>query len=108
VIYIVIYLLIDTLITGVFLWVGMKLVAMFMGMSKGAVYCTYWQLVLAAGASALAGLIPDIGWALSLLVLFGLMMKFTEAGFLEVFLMVTAARVTAMLAVFILYPIIFG
>ena len=104
----VITLLIDILLTGVFLWVGMKLVAMFMGMGKGAVYCTYWQLVLAAGASALVGLIPTVGWVLSLVVLFGLMMKFAEAGFLEVFLMVLASRVAAMLTVFLLYPVIFG
>lgn len=64
----------------------MKLAAKFTGMGKGAIYCSYWQLVVAAGASAIAGLVAGIGWLLSVIVLFGLTMKFAEAGLREVFL----------------------
>ncbi len=106
-IYEIIMLILDALITGVFLWIGMKLVAMFMGMGKGAVYCAYWQLVVAAGASALVGLVPGIGWVLSIVVLFGLMMKFAEAGLLEIFSMVVISKIAAVLALLLLAPLLF-
>lgn len=104
----VITFFIDTLITGVFLWLGMKAVALYMGMGKGAVYCAYWQLVVAAGVSALTGLVPIVGWLLSWATLLGLMMYFADAGFFEVLLMVIVAKVSSLLALFLLMPVIVG
>lgn len=90
------------MITGAFLWVGMKVTAKRMGMVKGAVYCSYGELVIATVASSLVALVPGVGWLLSIITLFWLMMKFTEAGFLEVLWMVAIAKLAYVVALLVL------
>ena len=97
---------INALVVGVFLWLGMKAVAIYQGMGKGADYCSYSNLVIAAAASSLVSLIPSFGWVLSIIVLLGLMMKFAEASFMEVLVMVGVAKVCALLVTFMLIPVI--
>lgn len=61
---------INALVVGVFLWIGMKAVAVYQGMGKGADYCSYSNLVIAAAASTLetydgcpSFLLCDIGFS---------------------------------------------
>ena len=102
----IINFILDVTITGAFLWVGMKVTAKRMGMVKGSVYCSYWELLIAVVASSLVGLVPSIGWVLSIITLFWLMMKFTEAGFIEVLWMVAIAKVAFAFALLVILPLL--
>ena len=76
--------MVGTMFTALALWVGMK----FTGV-RGS----FIMLVLIAGISALFGLIPEVGWMVSLVVLFLLICKWTTADFFpDAVLMVIAAN----------------
>ena len=103
---IAIELAVDVLVGAVFLWIGMKFTArVIAGMQPGASYCSWKEILLAAGAAALASLLPGVlGWILSWVVLFVLLLRFTGGSFTEVAIIVFFSRVAAMIASLWLIP----
>ncbi len=69
---IVIGFLAGTVFSAVCLWAGMKLTK---------VDGTFLGMLLIAAISSLAGLIPFVGWLVSLIVMFVLISKWTDAEF---------------------------
>jgi hypothetical protein len=107
----VIQLTVDVLFGAAFLWLGMKFTArVIAGMQAGANYCSWSEILLASVAAAIAYLVPGVfGWALSWIVLFVLLIKFTGGTFLEVAIIVFFSRVAAIAAHFLLMPyLMFG
>ena|GEM_PF-4841452 len=96
---IVIQFLITAVITIPALWVGMKLTAIFIGMGKGAVYCSFWQIAVVSVVSAVVALIPTIGEVASFAIFYYLLWKFTEAGVMELVMMVLFSKIVSILAV---------
>ena len=95
---------VDALVSAAFLWLGMKIVARFVGMPPGGVYCGYRELLVAVVAASGVSLIPKIGWVASIAVLFYLLKRFTSAGFGEILSMVLISRVVAILVLIPLLP----
>ena len=93
-------LVVDILIGAAFLWVGMKFTArVIAGMQPGASYCSWNEILLASVVAALASLLPGaIGWILSWVVLFALLIRFTGGTFTEVAVIVFFSRVAAIVA----------
>ena len=96
-IYFLLAFVLDAVIGAAFLWIGMKVVARFVGMMPGAEYCSYSELLIAVAAASVASLLPGIGWLASIIVLFVLLRKFTSAGVGEIIGMVLISRVAAII-----------
>lgn len=69
---VVVGLLIGTVFSAACLWAGMKLTK---------VDGTFVGMILIAAISSLVGLIPMVGWLVSLVVMFALISKWTDAEF---------------------------
>jgi len=70
-----------------------------MGMGKGAVYCSFSQIAVVSVVSAAVSLLPNIGEVASFVVFYYLLWKFTEAGVLELVMMVLFSKIVSILAV---------
>ncbi|MGD8570683.1 MAG: hypothetical protein PVJ39_21535 [Gammaproteobacteria bacterium] len=81
--------------TAFFLWLGMKLMQVYTGAGWSGSYCSFWELLIATAASAIVGELPYVGLVLSWVVLFWLLLKFTEANIGEVIIMVIFSKVIA-------------
>jgi len=57
---------------------------------------------MVAFASSLAARIPYIGWALSLIVMYYMLRRVTEAEFRELWIMIVVSRIAAIFAVLFL------
>jgi hypothetical protein len=97
---------IDILVGAAFLWIGMKFTArVIAGMPPGASYCSWGEILLASIGAALINLLPGIlGWLLSWLVLFVMLIKFTGGTVTEVAIIVFFSRVAALIASIWLIP----
>jgi hypothetical protein len=101
-------LAVDILVGAAFLWIGMKFTARVVaGMQPGASYCSWKEILLASIAAALVSLLPGVvGWILSWVVLFALLIRFTGGTFTEVAIIVFFSRVAAIIANIWLIPFI--
>ncbi len=80
----------DALIGGVILWLAAKITSVDLVLR---------ETVIAAGGAAVVSLIPVVGWALSLVVLFVLLKKFSEANIWpDIILMVIVSRLVSFVA----------
>lgn len=86
-----IYFLLDAVISGGILWIASRLTA---------VDLLFKTAVIVAGASALIGLIPAIGWLLSIILFFYLLSHFTGAPFWpDLILMVLVSKLVSLVIV---------
>ena len=92
-------LLLDIAISAAFLWVGMKVASVYAGMPNGGQYCEYPDLFKVVAIAAVASVIPYIGTVLSIVVLFYMLRKVTEADVMELIIMVLVSRLAALVAV---------
>lgn len=90
-----IYVVLDALIGGLFLWFAARITS---------VDLSFRETVAAAGGAALASLVPTIGWVLSLVVLFVLLKKFSQANIWpDILLMVIISRLVAFVVLLSLF-----
>jgi len=83
-----------SLIMGTSLWVGMKITK---------VEGTFLAMLIIAAATMLVGLIPGVGWILSLIALYFMLHKWTSAEFWpDSVILVTVAWLVRFVAVWIL------
>ncbi|KKO45219.1 hypothetical protein WG68_10810 [Arsukibacterium ikkense] len=68
---IILILILDVVITGLFLWLAGKVTTVQVGYKEG---------VVCVGASSLLALIPGFGWILSIIALFYLLKQYTGAA----------------------------
>jgi hypothetical protein len=88
--------LVSAIVGAAFLWVGMKVTARFVGMPSGGAYCSFKELIGVSVIAAIAGLVPYVGWVLSIVVLFFALRKVTDAGPLELIMMVAISRLAVL------------
>ena len=80
----------DALIGGVVLWLAAKITSVDLVLREA---------VIAAGGAAIVALVPTEGWALSIVVLFVLLKKFSRANIWpDLILMVIVSRLVSFLA----------
>ncbi|HIZ49750.1 MAG TPA: hypothetical protein IAA18_01565 [Candidatus Pseudomonas excrementavium] len=80
----------DALIGGVVLWLAAKITSVDLVLREA---------VIAAGGAAIVALVPTVGWALSIVVLFVLLKKFSRANIWpDLILMVIVSRLVSFLA----------
>jgi len=92
-------LLLDIAISAAFLWVGMKAASVYAGMPNGGQYCEYSDLFKVVAGAAVVSIVPYVGPVLSIIVLFYLLRKVTEADVMELIIMVLVSRLAALVAV---------
>lgn len=92
---------VTAIVGAAFLWVGMRITARLAGMVPGAAYCRFRELVAVSALAAAAGLVPHVGWILSVVTLFVALRKVTEADAWELIVMVIIARTAAVAAFFV-------
>lgn len=81
----------DALVGGVILWFAAKVTSVDLNLK---------ETVTAAGAAAVVSLVPTVGWILSIVVLFALLKKFSQANIWpDLILMVIVSRLVAFLAI---------
>ena len=83
---------ISILIGTVFLWLSMLFVNRFIVDKHTQIKCPFWKLLVAVAVSSALSFIPIIGWLLSIIVFFILVMIFTGAFVFEVLVMVLIAK----------------
>ena len=87
----ILYVILDAILGGLILWVASKITTVDLAIR---------ETIIAAGAAALASLIPDLGWFLSIVILFYLLKKFSQADIWpDLLLMVIVSRGIAFLAI---------
>lgn len=96
--------LIDIAVSAAFLWLGMKVASVYAGMPNGGQYCGYQDLVKVCVVAAAISLVPYIGLIGSWVGLFYMLYKVTEAGPVELLIMVFISRAAAALAFILLVP----
>lgn len=90
-----IYLVLDALVGGLFLWLAARITSVDLSLR---------ETVLAAGGAAAASLVPGVGWMLSLVVLFVLLKKFSQADIWpDILLMVIISRLVAFVVLLSLF-----
>lgn len=88
---VILYIALDAILGGIALWIAAKITS---------VDISILQTVIAAGASALASMVPGFGWVLSVLILFFLLKQFSQANIWpDVLLMVIVGRLVSFVAV---------
>ena len=92
-------LVLNIIIVTFGLWVGMKLMQLFMGTGLSGGFCRIHELSIAATSAILVSLVPYIGFVLSWVVLIALLMKFAEESIGAVILMVFTGKLASFLAV---------
>lgn len=102
---VVLYFLLDLFISASFLWIGMKAASAYAGVANGGTYCSYEDLLKVCIAASLVALVPYIGWVLSWAVLFYMLKKVTEAGLVEIIIMVLVSRLVALFTVPFLFTL---
>lgn len=85
---------INVLIGTFFLWLAMKFVNKFMVDKHTQIKCPFWKLLVAVAVSSVLSFIPMVGWLLSIIVFFFLVMTFTGAMVFEVLIMVLISKFT--------------
>jgi len=90
---------IDLIASAAFLWVGMKVASVVAGIPGGGQYCGYVDLLKVALVTAIAALVPYVGWALSFIAMFYMLRRVTEAAFRELVIMIVVSRIAAILTV---------
>ena len=81
----------DALVGGVILWLSAKITSVDLALK---------ETVIAAGAAAIVSLVPTVGWILSIVVLFALLKKFSQANIWpDLSLMVIVSRLVAFAAI---------
>ena len=81
----------DALGGGVILWLSAKITSVDLALK---------ETVIAAGAAAIVSLVPTVGWILSIVVLFALLKKFSQANIWpDLILMVIVSRLVAFAAI---------
>lgn len=81
----------DALVGGVILWLSAKITSVDLALK---------ETVIAAGAAAIVSLVPTVGWILSIVVLFALLKKFSQANIWpDLILMVIVSRLVAFAAI---------
>jgi hypothetical protein len=98
-----IFLILKTIVNGVFLWIGSKIVLGMSG-SRDTNYCTFWQLCIVAFAGSVLSFIPMIGWMFATLAVFMLLFEFTKASFSEVLIIVIISRIASSIIPLLLLP----
>lgn len=68
---IVLFFILDVLVSGFFLWIAGKVTTVQIGFKEG---------LICIGASSILGLIPGVGWILSIIAFFYLLKDFTGAN----------------------------
>lgn len=87
------------IISAGFLWLGMKAAVVYAGLRWHNSYCDYKDLLWVAALPALVAYLPVVGFPLSIILLFYLLMQVTEASFFEVLIMVYISRVASLVLV---------
>ena len=81
----------DALVGGVILWLSAKITSVDLALK---------ETVIAAGAAAIVSLVPTVGWILSIVVLFALLKKLSQANIWpDLILMVIVSRLVAFAAI---------
>lgn len=81
----------DALVGGLILWLSAKIASVDLALK---------ETVIAAGAAAIVSLVPTVGWILSIVVLFALLKKFSQANIWpDLILMVIVSRLVAFAAI---------
>ncbi|GMM88890.1 hypothetical protein MTsN2n6_18640 [Vibrio fortis] len=96
----------EVIFSSIFLWFGMKGASVYAGIPLGNAYCSYFSIVKSCFFSAIASLVPYIGFALSWFALFYLLKKETEAEVGELIIMVIVSKVSTILSLIYLLPLI--
>ena len=87
---VIIFVLLDAILGGLVLWIAGKITSVGLALRN---------TIIAAGAAALVSLIPSLGWFLSIILLFYLLKKFSQADIWpDLILMVIVSRGVAFLA----------
>ena len=85
------YMILDAILGGLILWVASKITSVDLILK---------ETIIAAGAAALVSLIPGLGWFLSIIILFYLLKKFSQADIWpDLLLMVIVSRGVAFLVI---------
>ncbi len=98
---IVVAIAVDMALTAAFLWLAMVVASKFQGMPAGSLYCSYGELLICVVVASLVGFLvglahPIAGWLASVVALFVVLNRYTEAGFRENFFMVFLSRLFAL------------
>ncbi len=87
----VVAFIIDAAVSGVILWLAAKVTGVDLFVK---------ETIISVGAASLVALIPSVGWLLSLIVLFYMLKKFSQASIWpDLILMVIVSRFFSFLAV---------
>ncbi len=100
----IVIILLNVALSSVFLWIGMKCSSIYAGMPLNSTYCSYFSIIKVCTFSALAGLVPYIGFILSWVALYYFLKKETEAEVGELIIMVLISKVLAFFGVMFLLP----
>jgi len=92
-------LILNIIIVTFGLWVGMKLMQLFMGTGLSGGFCRIHELSIAATAAILVSFVPYIGFILSWVVLIALLIKFVEESIGAIILMVFTGKLASFLAI---------
>ncbi len=97
---IIVFFILDVVISGVFLWVAGKVTTVQIGYKEG---------LICIGASSALALIPTIGWILSILALFYLLKDFTGANvWPDLILLVLVTKLFSFIAIVALGGLLYG
>ncbi|MFL7024450.1 hypothetical protein [Enterovibrio norvegicus] len=99
--------LVDLLLSSIFLWVGMKAASLYAGIPLSTAYCSFFGIIKVCFISALFRLIPYVGVIASWLALFYFLKKETEAEIGEVLIMVIVSKVCALATIIFIFPLVF-
>ena len=90
---VIINFIINVLFGTFFLWLSMLFVNKFMVSKHLKITCPFWKMLVAVAASTLLAYIPLVGWILSILAFFILVMAFTGAMVFEVLVMIIISKI---------------
>lgn len=87
----VVLLVLDVFIGGLILWLSAKITSVDLALR---------ETVIAAAAAAAVALVPSVGWILSIVVLFVLLKKFSQANIWpDIILMVVISRLVTFVTI---------
>jgi hypothetical protein len=90
----IIYFLLDAVISGTILWVASKITGEKLHLKEAAIV---------SGGAAVVGVVPIIGWVASMIVFFYLLKQFTQANIWpNLILLVFVSKLVALGVIFVL------
>lgn len=90
---VLVLVVLDALIGGLILWLAAKITSVNLALR---------ETVIAAGGAAAVSLIPAVGWILSIVVLFMLLKKYSQAKIWpDIILMVIVSRLVSFVALMV-------